>query len=230
MTNLYKYNNGIEIEILEKFTILKVNGNEIKYKNSNDAFNFAKTYKSISEINKKYNIIYADPPWSYNIWNGDKNIRTAESYYSSLNKIELQNLPIPNISNDNCVLFLWVTPPCLIEGIELISKWGFKYKTIGFTWVKKNKIKDTWFWGMGYYTRANAELCLIGVKGKSLNRESKGVHQIIDDKIMAHSQKPDKARERIVELFGDIPRIELFARTKKMDGMFGEMKQINLIR
>jgi N6-adenosine-specific RNA methylase IME4 len=215
MTNLYKYKNGIEIEIQEKSTILRVNGNEIKYKNSKDAFNFAKTYKSILEINKKYNIIYADPPWSYHVWDGDKNNRTAKSNYHTLKKIEIQNLPIQNICNENCVLFLWVTPPCLIEGLELIEKWGFNYKTIGFTWVKKNKIKDTWFWGMGYYTRANAELCLIGIKGKSLNRESKGVHQIIDDKIMAHSQKPDSVRNRIVELFGNIPRIELFARIKK---------------
>lgn len=164
---------------------------------------------------QKYNIIYADPPWTYKVWSKETgNKRSAASHYNTMSKEEIQQLPIQSICEDNAVLFLWVTAPCLLEGIELIEKWGFKYKTVGFTWVKRNKISDSYFWGMGYYTRANAEYCLLATKGKPLSRISKSVHSILDDRIMRHSEKPDSTRKKIVELFGDIPRIELFARTE----------------
>lgn len=110
------------------------------------------------------------------------------------------------------MLFLWVTAPCLIEGIELITAWGFKYKTVAFTWVKQNKKSDGLFTGMGYYTRANAEYCLLATKGKILERKSHGVHSVVLSHIERHSKKPDEVRDRIVRLFGDVPRIELFAR------------------
>ena len=167
--------------------------------------------------NKEYKIIYADPPWEYKVWSDKGKGRSAESHYNVMSRKDIQNLPIQNITDDDAVLFLWVTAPCLLEGIELIEKWDFEYKTIGFTWVKRNKIADSWFWGMGHYTRANAELCLLATKGKTLKRISKSVHQIVDDRIMKHSKKPDTVRNRIVELFGDIPRIELFAR-ERVDG------------
>lgn len=124
---------------------------------------------------------------------------------------------IDKISNENCVLFLWVTAPCLLEGLELINSWGFTYKTIGFTWIKTNKKNDSLFWGMGYYTRANTELCLLATKGKPLKRISKSVHQVVMSKIREHSRKPDEVRDRIVKLFDDLPRIELFAR-QQVDG------------
>ena len=171
-------------------------------------------YSSNPFPNKKYKIIYADPPWSYKVWSNKGKGRSAESHYPTMDKEEIQSLPIQDITEDDAVLFLWVTAPCLLEGIELIERWGFEYKTIGFTWVKKNKIADSWFWGMGYYTRANAELCLLATKGNTLKRESKSVHQIVDERIMEHSKKPDTVRDRIVELFGDISRIELFARER----------------
>jgi len=165
---------------------------------------------------KKYNVILADPPWSYKVWSKETgNGRSAESHYKTMDKNDIQNLPIQAICEDDCVLFLWVTAPCLLEGIEVIEKWGFTYKTLGFNWVKRNKKSDSWFWGMGYYTRANTELCLLATKGKTLKRISKSVHQVVDDRIMNHSQKPNAVRERIVKLFGDLPRIELFARPPK---------------
>lgn len=164
---------------------------------------------------KKYNIIYANPPWTYKVWSEETgNGRSAASHYNIMSKEEIQQLPVQSICEDNAVLFLWVTAPCLLEGIELIEKWGFKYKTVGFTWVKRNKISDSYFWGMGYYTRANAEYCLLATKGKPLPRISKSVHSVLDDRIMRHSEKPESARTKIVELFGDLPRIELFARTE----------------
>lgn len=164
---------------------------------------------------KKYQIIYADPPWSYKVWSKKTGLgRSAERHYKTMDKKQIQNLQIEKICEKNCILFLWVIAPCLVEGIELIEKWGFEYKTIAFTWVKRNKKTPSWFWGMGYYTRANTELCLLATKGKVLKRQSKSVHQVIDTPIKRHSQKPDEVRKRIVQLMGDIPRIELFAREK----------------
>lgn len=166
----------------------------------------------IFNTDKKYNIIYADPPWSYKTWSGKgKEKRSAENHYDCMNKADIQKVPVANITADDCVLFLWVTYPCLEEGLELIKAWGFKYKTCGFTWVKRNKKSDGWFWGLGYWTRANAELCLIATKGKP-KRESRAVHQVVDARVAEHSKKPDEVRDRIVKLCGDIPRIELFAR------------------
>ena len=165
--------------------------------------------------NKKYQIILADPPWSYKVWSKETGSgRSAESHYHTMSLEDIQSLPIQSITDDNAVLFLWVIAPCLLEGIELIKKWGFTFKTIGFTWIKKNKVADSLFWGMGYYTRANAELCLLATKGKILKRVSRSVHQVVYTPIQRHSQKPDEVRKRIVELFGNLPRIELFARER----------------
>lgn len=109
-------------------------------------------------------------------------------------------------------MFLWVTAPCLIEGIELIKAWGFTYKTVAFTWIKKCKRADKIFTGMGYYTRSNAEYCLIATKGKGLKRKSRSVSSVIMTPIEEHSKKPDETRKRIEALYGDVPKIELFAR------------------
>ena len=161
--------------------------------------------------NKKYNIIYADPPWHFKHWN-DKTV-TRKVPYDVMSKEEISNLPISNIADKNCLLFLWVTFPKLIEGLETISAWGFNYSTCGFNWIKKNKKADSFFWGLGYWTRANSELCLIGTKGKP-KRQSMSVHQIVYEPIREHSRKPDIIRNKIVDLCGDLPRIELFAREK----------------
>lgn len=96
--------------------------------------------------------------------------------------------------------------------MELIKAWGFTYKTIAFTWIKQNRKGDGIFKGMGYYTRSNAELCLIATRGKILERKSKSVSSVIISHLEEHSRKPMEARQRIVELYGDLPRIELFAR------------------
>lgn len=161
---------------------------------------------------KKYNIIYADPPWTFkNYSQKGKAHSAAENHYKCMSKADIQALPVQNIAADDCVLLLWATFPCLQEALELISKWGFTYKTCGFTWVKRNKKSDSWFWGLGYWTRSNAEVCLLATKGNP-KRVSKSVHQVCDARVQEHSRKPDEIRERIVELCGDLPRIELFAR------------------
>lgn len=159
---------------------------------------------------KKYQIVYADPPWLYK----DKALagsRGACCKYPVQDINWIANLPVSQITDTNCVLFLWVTMPMLNVCWEVITKWGFEYKTVAFTWIKQNKIKPSWFWGMGRWTRANAEVCLLATKGKP-HRINAGVHSLIVSPIEGHSKKPDEARDRIVRLLGDLPRIELFAR------------------
>lgn len=161
----------------------------------------------------KYKIIYADPAWTFKTYSNKGKEKSAENHYSCMTIEDIYKLPISEIADDDCVLFLWVTFPLLQQGLETIKAWGFTYKTCAFNWVKKNKISDSWFWGLGYWTRSNSEICLLATKGKP-SRISKSVHQICDDKIREHSRKPDSIRNKIVELCGDIPRIELFARNK----------------
>ena len=162
---------------------------------------------------KKYQIIYADPPWEYRLFSNSEGGRTAASHYQTMRLVDIYSLPINKIADKNCILFMWATYPCLPEALHTIRSWGFFYKTVAFTWVKKNKKADSWFWGMGSWTRANAEICLIATIGNP-KRISASVHSVIDSRIRNHSQKPDEAKERIVKLCGDEPRIELFARQK----------------
>jgi Transcriptional activator, adenine-specific DNA methyltransferase len=165
----------------------------------------------IFNTDKKYNIIYADPPWVYKAWSKKGNNRSAENHYNTMQIQDICELPISNISDKDCVLLMWVTYPTLQEAFKVIEAWGFTYKTVAFTWVKRNKKSPTWFWGMGYWTRSNSEICLIATKGKP-KRISAGVHQVIDAPIEQHSKKPDITRDKIIQLLGDIPKIELFAR------------------
>lgn len=165
---------------------------------------------------KQYNIIYADPPWKYNdkmTMQGKHGlIRGAASFYDTMTVAQMKSLPIQKLASDNCILFIWVTMPFLTSVFELISSWGFKYKTCGFVWIKRTKTGKTHL-GMGHYTRGNAELCLIATKGK-IKIENHSVSQIVEAQIQHHSKKPDIIRNKIVQLLGDIPRIELFARQK----------------
>ena len=160
--------------------------------------------------NKKYNIIYADPPWSYK----DKSLNRggAATHYKTMSDKDIQNLQVQKISAEDSILFMWTTFPKIFDAEEVIKEWGFTYKTNAFTWVKKNKVStDTNFWGMGRWTRSNAEICLLAVKGKP-KRVSASVHSIIEEPVQEHSKKPAIVRDKIVELVGDLPRIELFAR------------------
>ena len=163
---------------------------------------------------KKYNIIYADPPWNFKNFSKKGEVKNPNQHYSCMKIQDIYDLPIQDIADDNCILFIWVTYPLLQEGLQTIKEWGFNYKTCAFSWVKKNKKADTYFWGLGYWTRANNEICLLATKGKP-KRISKSVHQIVATPLERHSKKPDVVRDRIIELCGDLPRIELFARERK---------------
>lgn len=163
------------------------------------------------EENRKYNIIYADPPWQYRVWKKKEAGRTAQSHYPTMDIPAISSLPISNLAAPDCSLFLWVTFPLLFESYQLLQTWGFEYKTVAFVWVKLNRKSDSLFWGMGHWTRANAEFCLLATRGNP-KRQSASVHQVILSHIQEHSRKPAETRERIVQLMGDLPRIELFAR------------------
>ena len=106
---------------------------------------------------------------------------------------------------------MWATYPKMQEALDLIEAWGFTYKSIAFQWIKQNRSGNGYFFGLGRWTRGNSEPCLIAVKGKP-KRISAGVGQLVFAPLRKHSQKPDEVREKIVELMGDLPRIELFAR------------------
>ena len=157
-----------------------------------------------------YNIIYADPPWRYE----QRKVQgAAENHYPTMSIDELCALPVPELAAKDCALFLWATFPQLPEALRLIRAWGFRYKTVAFVWLKRNRKSPSWFYGMGYWTRSNAEICLLATKGKP-KRQSAGVHQFIISPIEQHSKKPDEARNKILALMGNLPRVELFARQK----------------
>ena len=109
---------------------------------------------------KKYNIIYADPPWQYKVYAKKGKGRSAENHYHTMSIEEIRSLPVKRIAADDCILFLWVTFPCLPEGLSVMENWGFSYKTCGFNWVKRNRKADTFFLGLGFWTRSNSEICL----------------------------------------------------------------------
>lgn len=170
----------------------------------------------IFNTDKKYSIIYADPPWSYgdrvySKKDGGKFYSLKDYHYDTMSAEEIQSLPVANISESNSILFLWTTFPNLQEGLNTIKAWGFTYKTLGFSWIKTNKKDGRPFFGIGWYTKSNCECCLIGIKGKP-PKASNSVSSVIISPREEHSKKPDEARKRIVEFCGDLPRIEIFAR------------------
>ena len=169
---------------------------------------------------KKYQIILADPPRLYNKRNlfkknGDRNNFAwgATNHYPVMKTEDICKLSIQNLIDNNCMLFLWATFPRLNDALKVVEAWGFKYVTVGFVWVKTTKNGKIRMDGVGNYTMSNTEICLIGRKGKYW-RNKTGIKQIILHPKMEHSKKPDEVRNRVVELLGDRPRIELFAREK----------------
>ena len=157
---------------------------------------------------QKYKVIYADPPWDYQQC---RLSGSAKKHYPTMRIEELCALPVADIADRDCALFLWATFPQLPEALRLIQAWGFVYKTVAFVWLKQNRKALTWFYGLGFWTRSNAEICLLATKGHP-KRQSAGIHQLVISPVEQHSKKPDEVREKIVALMGDVPRIELFAR------------------
>ena len=165
------------------------------------------------DTTKKYNVIYADPPWTFKTYSDKGKDRSPENHYNVMSLKDICNLPISKIANDNSVLLMWVVDPLLDKAFEVISAWGFKYKTVGFTWAKTNKKSMGFFTGLGYWTRGNPEMCLLATKGKP-KRLSKSVPQLVVEQRREHSRKPDIMYNHIENLL-EGPYIELFARTQR---------------
>lgn len=178
---------------------------------------------------KKYQIIYADPPWQYSskelygdkicgYKNGQrKRFASLERIYNTMSLGEINNLPVKAITDTDCALFLWVTDSHLKEGISVIEHWGFKYKTIAFVWVKKYKTGTTVL-NFAPWTLKSTEICLLGIKGKmSQYKKANNIQQLVIAERTEHSKKPDEVRNRIIDLFGNLSQIELFAR-QRADG------------
>jgi len=165
---------------------------------------------------RKYGVIYADPPWSFRNWSAKGTGRNAVSHYDCLDFQSLASLPVAKLAADDCALFLWATDPLLPRAFELIERWGFEYKTVAFYWVKLNSAARhdaDYFTGLGYWTRANPEQCLLATRGKP-PRRARDVKRLVVEKRREHSRKPDCVRERIERRVGG-PYLELFARETK---------------
>jgi len=163
---------------------------------------------------KKYEIIYADPPWHYALRNNGTAFGGGVTQkYDTMSVEEICDIPVKDWVKDDAMLFLWTTMPYLEKSFQVVNAWGFEYKTMAFTWVKMNKTTPGFFRGVGQWTKSNAELCLLCRRGNAFPRTHKDVAQIIMEPRREHSRKPDRVRDDIVRLVGDRPRLEMFART-----------------
>lgn len=166
--------------------------------------------QGLIDAGQRFPVIYADPPWEFKVYSGKGKMRSAERHYDTMSLDDIAALPVDKLAAENCALFLWAVMPELPGALDLIKAWGFNYKTAGFVWVKQNRSGEGLFTGMGYWTRANAEVCLLATRG-SPQRLAMDVHQVIMSPVREHSRKPDEAAPRISRLLAG-PYLELFAR------------------
>lgn len=172
-----------------------------------------------------FGCIVADPPWSYRTFSAKGGGRGAAQHYPTMELDDIKALPVASVADRDCFLFLWATGPNLREAFEVMDAWGFKYSALAFVWVKQNLRLDTkqlrlvtvgdegLFLGMGHTTRQNAELVLLGRRGRPA-RLSRTVRQVIMAPRREHSRKPDEALDRIEEFAGG-PHLELFSRSQR---------------
>jgi len=167
-----------------------------------------------------YRVLYADPPWTFMTFSRKGKGRSAEAYYDCLTLDQLRRLPVGEWAAKDSALLLWTTDPLLPQALELIRAWGFTYKTVGFYWAKLNKgapplvfVERDFFTGLGFWTRANVEQCLLATRGHP-HRKAKDVKRLIIEPRREHSRKPDGIYERVERLL-DGPYLELFARTTR---------------
>ncbi len=167
----------------------------------------------------RYRVILSDNPWRYDDKRNSSSMGMAESAYSTMTQDDLLKLRVDLLADDDCMLCLWATMPKLQEALDVVKGWGFKYITVGFVWVKLNPLapftstidRSDIYSGLGHWCNGNAELVLFGRKG-SPTRCAMDIKQIVLERRGAHSVKPEQVHKRIERLFGDVPRIELFAR------------------
>jgi N6-adenosine-specific RNA methylase IME4 len=168
---------------------------------------------SHAKAGNRYGAIYADPPWEFKVWSGAGKDRSADNHYRTGGLDEIKALPVADLAADDCALFMWAVMPELPGALDVIKAWGFEYKTCAFTWLKQNKSGEGLFLGMGYWTRANAEVCLLATRGNP-ERLDAGVPQAMLHPVMEHSRKPDEFHERIQRLVAG-PYLEIYARRER---------------
>lgn len=159
---------------------------------------------------KRYGVIYADPPWRFEPYSRDTGMdRAADNHYPTEDSNDIQSLVVP--AADDCVLFLWATVPMLPEALAVMTAWQFEYKS-HFVWCKDKA-------GTGYWNRNRHELLLIGTRG-DIPAPAPGYQyeSVIDAPVGEHSAKPIGFREMIEEMFPTLPKLEMFARGGKIEG------------
>ena len=164
---------------------------------------------------KKYQIIYADPPWEYNKRNRNDSFGGGvRTHYPVMSYNDLRTLPVPDICEENCMIFMWMTFPYLPKQLEIMKNWMFEYKTIGFIWVKLYPKKLTPCLSTGFYSKSNSEACFIGTRGKVMKPAVDNVSSVIISPRGKHSEKPIEVKKRIELMYPTQSKIELFARQK----------------
>lgn len=166
-------------------------------------------------------VILADPAWKYNS-RADHKTRFrggAFGHYDLMSTAGICELPVASLlgPKEPAILFLWATFPMLKDAMQVIDHWGFKYKTVGFTWCKLNKKNGKPFFGVGHYSKSNAEVCLLATRGKTMKPATNSVSSLILTPRREHSRKPDEAYERIEAMYPTERKIELFARNYRRD-------------
>jgi N6-adenosine-specific RNA methylase IME4 len=171
---------------------------------------------------RRYRVIYADPPWTFSTFSRKGKGRSPEAHYDCMTLEQIKALPVADWADDNCVLLLWTTDPLLEKAFDVIRSWRFTYKTVGFYWAKLNKGngKLSWdersfFTGLGFWTRANPEPCLLATRGHP-KRRSADVRKLVVSSRREHSRKPDEIYDRI-EALCEGPYLEMFARSSRPD-------------
>ena len=165
---------------------------------------------ALAESGKRFPVIYADPPYTFRTYSENGKGRSPERHYDCQSLAEIAALPVAPLAANDSALLLWCVMPEIPGALEIIHAWGFTYKTCGFVWIKENESGHGLHTGMGYWTRSNAELCLLATKGSPL-RLAADVHQVVLAPVGEHSAKPEEARRRIMRLFGG-PYLELYGR------------------
>lgn len=186
---------------------------------------------------RRFRVVYADPPWSFATWSHRGQGKGASQHYATMSLDDIAALPVSAICADDAALFLWVVQPMLPDALRLIEAWGFAFKTVAFAWVKLKGRQDRLFYagedvrlGLGYHTRSGFEQCWLATRGKGYARLCRGEPQVVFAPLREHSRKPDEVAQAIDRLVGDVPRVELFARTQRAGwdawgnqvGKFGE--------
>lgn len=167
----------------------------------------------------KYDVILADPPWAFRVWDKDTgSARSASAHYPTQTIEDICAFPVRDLAAKNCALFLWAVWPSLFENVpRVLDAWGFKYKTAAWIWVKSLKSGSGFATGMGYYTRANSEPCILAIRG-NMPVAHRDVLAVIHSPRRAHSQKPDEQYDKIERLYPSMKYLELFARNKNRPG------------